>query len=326
MVHSVIVVLVLVATIIQSKPLPGSNTDATKTQLEAQVNQYLGGQYAQEATELLNSDAAKPYIDKYGASAVEIIKENGPAIKSAVTTQTRHAEVVKTVTVTAPKSAKPTATVRKSEVPAASPVATPKANAVAVPTFGSFAYSGNIDSYALTSYDVGDVASWEKGMLYLSNLARARHGAAPLVLDSSLTAVMQTYMSGGMGQGSGNCWKLGDYQSKNLVSNTWAVSSSAVGVGSKMTLEAVSAWYNEGAELNWKSSIEDQVSANIEGLGHFSQLVWKGTTKLGCAFHQCSGSVSVGCMYSSRGNVVQANLFPTNVLPKLNSAPSSDKT
>lgn len=37
--------------------------------------------------------------------------------------------------------------------------------------------------------------------------------------------------------------------------------------------------------------------------GHFSQLVWKSTTKLGCAWAHCSFGDYVACEYDPAGNV-----------------------
>lgn len=38
--------------------------------------------------------------------------------------------------------------------------------------------------------------------------------------------------------------------------------------------------------------------------GHFTQLVWKGTSQVGCGMANCAGSNFVVCNYNSPGNVV----------------------
>lgn len=63
---------------------------------------------------------------------------------------------------------------------------------------------------------------------------------------------------------------------------------------------AVTAWYDE----------KDQYSSGTGfsmGTGHFTQLVWKATTELGCYNRQCGGSQYLMCEYSSPGNVVGNN-------------------
>jgi hypothetical protein len=52
--------------------------------------------------------------------------------------------------------------------------------------------------------------------------------------------------------------------------------------------------------------------------GGFTQLVWRGTTKLGCGAAVCgkfNGQVLVVCNYSPGGNIVNEGYFKANVLP-----------
>jgi hypothetical protein len=41
-----------------------------------------------------------------------------------------------------------------------------------------------------------------------------------------------------------------------------------------------------------------------EQTGHFTQVVWKGTTAVGCGWAQCNGFVLITCRYSPPGNVI----------------------
>ena len=50
--------------------------------------------------------------------------------------------------------------------------------------------------------------------------------------------------------------------------------------------------------------------------GHFTQVVWKSTTQLGCGLAVNRGNKIYGvCNYSPAGNVVNAGFFKANVLP-----------
>lgn len=50
-----------------------------------------------------------------------------------------------------------------------------------------------------------------------------------------------------------------------------------------------------------------------ENTGHFTQAVWKGTTKVGCSWNTvaCDGAAYLFCEYDSPGNVIGE--FPENV-------------
>lgn len=82
----------------------------------------------------------------------------------------------------------------------------------------------------------------------------------------------------------------------------------AVGYSDEDTIDA---WYNEID----KYSYNDPVFS--ESTGHFTQLVWKSSTKVGCASKQCGGSVGkyIICSYDPAGNFI--NDFAKNVLPTL---------
>ncbi|CAH00272.1 CAP domain-containing protein [Kluyveromyces lactis] len=76
------------------------------------------------------------------------------------------------------------------------------------------------------------------------------------------------------------------------------------------TTSAVLAWYNEVKLYDFNNP---QFAANT---GHFTQLVWKNTSKLGCAFIRCGqyyGQYTV-CEYDPPGNVI--GKFSENVLPE----------
>jgi len=64
--------------------------------------------------------------------------------------------------------------------------------------------------------------------------------------------------------------------------------------------DAVKAWegekaYYSGEELNY---------SNWKDSGHYTQVVWKGTTHVGCATAACKGNMIVVCNYDPPGNVL----------------------
>ncbi|RVD88487.1 uncharacterized protein DFL_002671 [Arthrobotrys flagrans] len=74
-------------------------------------------------------------------------------------------------------------------------------------------------------------------------------------------------------------------------------------------IAAVTAWYEEKNQYN-PAAPGFQLST-----GHFTQLIWKATTEIGCYNRQCGGSQYLMCEYRAPGNVVGENgrYFTENV-------------
>jgi len=80
------------------------------------------------------------------------------------------------------------------------------------------------------------------------------------------------------------------------------------GIGGDLYQEAVSGWYEEGR--GWRYG---QGLGFSSGTGHFTQVVWKATTNLGCAMAKMKGWTYIVCNYSPPGNL--QGTFDQNVLP-----------
>lgn len=77
---------------------------------------------------------------------------------------------------------------------------------------------------------------------------------------------------------------------------------------------ALTAWYDE---QRFYSYANPQFSMST---GHFTQMVWKSTRKVGCALIPCNGRHGTPgnylvCEYSPAGNVVAPGYFAKNVTP-----------
>lgn len=145
---------------------------------------------------------------------------------------------------------------------------------------------------------------YQAAMLYHHNAARANHDAEPLVWDADCeatallaaqTCTFEHYIPKGVSQGQ----------------NLFAVSGDVFNATAGVT----ESWYKGELELMepyWgKSDIPDDV---FHSVGHLTQMLWKGTTKVGCVSIDCgntmivSGSTSTMnkytvCNYSPPGNV-----------------------
>lgn len=133
--------------------------------------------------------------------------------------------------------------------------------------------------------------SYADAILGAHNGDRASHSAPALVWNETLADYAQNYLS------NQNCVfaHSGGPYGENLA---WGYPSAADGVA---------AWYSEGRAYNYEAA---QFS---DSTGHFTQVVWIGSTQVGCATVDCSGSQFLACEYYPRGNIIGE--FSKNVLP-----------
>lgn len=147
-------------------------------------------------------------------------------------------------------------------------------------------------------------------LLSSHNAYRAQHHVPPLVVDPTLVAYAKTRAQAistyeGLGEGHrGLDHKYGE----NLY---WAGGSTKVAPAS-VAAAAVKSWYDEVKQYDFRNGSFSGAT------GHFTQVVWKGTTKFGCAAAQGKGSrwyeTYVVCVYQAPGNMMGD--FQKNVLPK----------
>jgi hypothetical protein len=83
--------------------------------------------------------------------------------------------------------------------------------------------------------------------------------------------------------------------------------------GTYFTARAATAWYSEVKSWDFDQS-RPVATGHAE---HFTQVVWKGTTKIGCALAQCPGllranSILIICRYAPQGN---SGSWEDNVMP-----------
>jgi len=71
-----------------------------------------------------------------------------------------------------------------------------------------------------------------------------------------------------------------------------------LGWGYSDAIAGVEAWYGEYNEYNYQAATFDGNS------GHFTQVIWKGTTQVGCYIRDCSGTGYLMCEYLPRGNML----------------------
>ena len=145
-----------------------------------------------------------------------------------------------------------------------------------------------------------------KNILLRHNYYRKRHQVGDLAINSDLEAIAQAYSEKLTAEDamyhSGN-----SYNGKPLGENLFSLWSSKV--ASVTGTDATDAWYNEVSKYDFENP------GYKEGIGHFSQLVWKDSKQIGCGAACQDHTCTVTCNYYPAGNY--RNQFAENVFPPI---------
>ncbi|MCA9567371.1 MAG: Fis family transcriptional regulator [Myxococcales bacterium] len=128
------------------------------------------------------------------------------------------------------------------------------------------------------------------GVLAAHNDVRDGVDVPPLAYDSDLAEVAAAWIEGLDGEG---CNLRHDYSSPYGENLYWTSATAD-------SLEVVSSWESEVVDYDYatNSCAPDQMC------GHYTQLVWSTTERVGCAKRQCSGGRGEiwMCVYDPAGN------------------------
>ncbi|CAA6657664.1 unnamed protein product [Spirodela intermedia] len=139
---------------------------------------------------------------------------------------------------------------------------------------------------------VGSVQAQNAPQDYLDvhNTARSAVGVGPIAWNATLAAYAQNYAN----QRIADCQLVhsGGPYGENLF---W-------GSGKEWTArEAVQLWVDEKQYYNYTTN----TCATGKVCGHYTQVVWRNSSNLGCARVKCnSRAIFITCNYSPRGNMV----------------------
>jgi uncharacterized protein YkwD len=155
-----------------------------------------------------------------------------------------------------------------------------------------------------------DLTALQNTALSKHNGYRATHHSGSASLSKSLNSSAQAWAN--QIASSGNfAHSTGSGNGENLYASYTTKSSIAADT---LANSAVKSWYDEVLKYNYANP---GFSADT---GHFTQVVWKSSTKVGCGAAQGTATIKgtrynafyVVCQYSPAGNV-QGN-FPANVM------------
>ena len=132
-------------------------------------------------------------------------------------------------------------------------------------------------------------------LLAAHNLERARVGVAPLQWDAQLAASAAAYgpMLASIGRLQHSPRSMRPGQRENL----WMGSS-----GFFSPEQMVGSWIDERRQF--RPGIYPNVSktGSWYDVSHYTQLIWRGTTRVGCAIHSTPRTDYLICRYSPPGN------------------------
>ena len=129
-------------------------------------------------------------------------------------------------------------------------------------------------------------------------MRRAAVGVAPLTWDPALAAIADAWVRqcvdtaapiGLVDHNAGRSNGYPTYVGENIYGSGGQASGTA----------AVALWVSEQADYNYAAN----TCAGV--CGHYTQVVWRATTKVGCALHTCPGlqyGATVVCNYGPGGN------------------------
>lgn len=150
-------------------------------------------------------------------------------------------------------------------------------------------------------------STYIQAIIDLHNVARDATGASPslahLVWDDNLASLSLTW-SQHLANDIGFLQHSTDEYGENLESQQDTAGDETLGA------KATQLWYNEKEEY-LKEGSPKIGGGNFEMYGHYTQMVWRGTKKVGCASYAKVGTNNyfTTCKYSPAGNVMGGSPF-----------------
>ena len=170
---------------------------------------------------------------------------------------------------------------------------------------------GAISSDSVLGQASIDLATLRSAAVSQHNTYRTTHKSPNITISDSLNSSAQAWAE--QIASSGNF----DHSTNrtNVGENIYASYTTATSIDSTTLANgAVSDWYSEIKDYNYASP------GYSDKTGHFTQVVWKGSTQVGCGAAQGTATVDgtqynafyVVCQYAAAGN--EQGKFPDNVL------------
>ena len=142
-----------------------------------------------------------------------------------------------------------------------------------------------------------DLSRLEARLLALHNRERSATGAAPLAWDPALAAAARAY--------GPSLARLGKLAHSDSASRPGQGENLWMGTRGAYSLEEMAGgWAAEKRLFRPGAFPEVSRSGKWRDVGHYTQMIWKRTSRLGCAVHTGRDRDFLICRYSPPGNVV----------------------
>lgn len=280
-------------------------TEWTTTTVTETVTQW--PTHTPDTAVLVKEDHTKP--TNTARSTVDVSKKTTSEVESApAAAPTTAAAVVESE----PSSAITSSTTSSSITPSSTTEAELKPVTTAAPATTSVATSSATSTTAAATAAPSAASSYQESILHYHNLHRSDHSASGLTWSDDLAGAANTLATRcEYGHDTSIVSASGDY-GQNI-----AYGYDADLVGEKVISEMM--YTDEAPYFASLYGEADPDMTNFEKWGHFTQIVWKATTQVGCATVSCSDLKNVGgpapytvCNYGSPGNY--AGEYADNVL------------
>jgi len=141
-----------------------------------------------------------------------------------------------------------------------------------------------------------------QSMLAIHNRERAQVGVPPLVWDSRLAAEAASYVP--------ELVDLGDLEHSDEAMNGETGENLAMGTQGDYSAEDLAEYWVEERE-SFVPGIFPDVSrtGDWSEVGHYTAMIWRGTTRVGCAAGTGGGELYLVCRYAPVGNVDSRRVF-----------------
>ncbi|KAI0053289.1 PR-1-like protein [Auriscalpium vulgare] len=264
-----------------------NSTDSDGPAIAAPVNFPSSTSLSSVTAPTSSSTFSTATVTRSSSSSASASTSSSSAVHLAgnVNHATSSSSIEPTTSTSPPPAPKPT-TSTTPPPPPPSTKSTPTTSAdVTQPTEDS-GNSGSANSGSSSSTSGDDISQY----LSAHNSFRAQHGASALSWSDNLAGKAQQWANNCVFQHSGG--SLGPF-GENLAAGT----GSSYGIS-----EAIKSWTDESSDYDPSNPVPS----------HFTQVVWKASTQVGCAVQSCDGifAASFGkakffvCEYSPAGNVI----------------------
>ncbi len=136
------------------------------------------------------------------------------------------------------------------------------------------------------------LAEFQERIVAAHNAKRALHGSQDVAWNTDMGDIAQAYAD--------------NFTCSNDVEHSSSGYAENIGYGYPTPESVVEGWYSEIEYYNWS----DPSATDFDAVGHFENVLWNTTTKIGCGVNKCNGTPFIVCDYCCGSGSYEDNIFP----------------